>query len=67
VHGVEELGGGRFKLLADHDVRPEAAAEVVGADGRLKRLSVEEPSLETIYTRYFAQHPDGSREVPHAA
>jgi ABC-2 type transport system ATP-binding protein len=53
VHTVEELGGGRLRLLAEGDVRPEAAVAVVAAGGRLTRLSVEEPSLEAIYTRYF--------------
>jgi len=66
VSAVEEVGAGRVRLLADRDVRPEAAAEVVAAGGRLKRLSVEEPSLETIYTRYFEQNPQ-AMEVPHAA
>jgi ABC-2 type transport system ATP-binding protein len=56
VTAVEERGPGRFRLLADRDVRPEAAAAVVGAGGRLTRLSVEEPSLEAIYTRYFQEH-----------
>jgi hypothetical protein len=32
------------------------AAAVVAAGGRLLRLSVEEPSLEAIYTRYFQTH-----------
>ena len=45
----------RVRLLADRDVRPEAAAAVVSAGGRLMRLSVEEPSLEMIYTRYFQE------------
>src|SRR5919197_4200499 len=53
VQTVETTGADRFRLLADHDVRPEAAAAVVAAGGRLTRLSVEEPSLEVIYTRYF--------------
>jgi ABC-2 type transport system ATP-binding protein len=53
VTAVEETGAGRVRLLADRDVRPEAAAAVVAAGGRLLRLSVEEPSLEMIYTRYF--------------
>jgi ABC-2 type transport system ATP-binding protein len=56
VQRVEPAGANRFLLLADHDVRPEAAAAVVGAGGRLLRLSVEEPSLEAIYTRYFQTH-----------
>jgi len=50
---VEQTGADRVRLLADRDVRPEAAAAVVSAGGRLLRLSVEEPSLEMIYTRYF--------------
>jgi ABC-2 type transport system ATP-binding protein len=53
VRAVEATGPDRYRLLAERDVRPEAAAAVVGAGGRLTRLSVEEPSLEVIYTRYF--------------
>jgi ABC-2 type transport system ATP-binding protein len=53
VQSVEETGPHRLRLLAERDVRPEAAAAVVGAGGRLLRLSVEEPSLEAIYARYF--------------
>jgi ABC-2 type transport system ATP-binding protein len=53
VRAVETTGPDRYRLLAERDVRPEAAAAVVGAGGRLTRLSVEEPSLEVIYTRYF--------------
>jgi ABC-2 type transport system ATP-binding protein len=53
VLSVEETAPGRMRLLAERDVRPEAAAAVVGAGGRLTRLSVEEPSLEAIYARYF--------------
>jgi len=52
---VEQTGADRVRLLADRDVRPEAAAAVVSAGGRLLRLSVEEPSLEMIYTRYFQE------------
>ncbi|HEV3394686.1 MAG TPA: ABC transporter ATP-binding protein [Xanthobacteraceae bacterium] len=56
VHTVETPGSERFRLLADRDVRPDAAAAVVAAGGRLRRLSVEDPSLEAIYTRYFHDH-----------
>jgi len=56
VRTVEAPGPDRFRLLADRDVRPDAAAAVVNAGGRLRRLSVEEPSLEAIYTRYFHDH-----------
>ena len=57
VQTVEPAGPNRVRLLAERDVRPEAAAAVVAAGGRLLRLSVEEPSLETIYTRYFQSVP----------
>ena len=56
VQQVEPAGTNRLRLLATGDVRPEAAAAVVAAGGRLLRLSVEEPSLEAIYSRYFQTH-----------
>ncbi|HUD86281.1 MAG TPA: ABC transporter ATP-binding protein [Xanthobacteraceae bacterium] len=69
VSGVETTGIGKLRLHADRDVRPEAAAEVVAMQGRLKYLGVQEPSLEAIYTRYFEDKPDeGMREgTRHAA
>jgi ABC-2 type transport system ATP-binding protein len=57
VQKVESLSPTQLLLLADHDVRPEAAAAVVAGGGRLQRLAVAEPSLEAIYTRYFHDHP----------
>jgi ABC-2 type transport system ATP-binding protein len=60
VQKVESLSPTQLLLLADHDVRPEAAAAVVTAGGRLQRLAVAEPSLEAIYTRYFHDHPQES-------
>ena len=60
VRSVEQAGPGRFRLLAEGDMRPQAAAAVVNAGGQLRRLSVEDPSLDAIYNRYFqnqgAQH-----------
>jgi len=56
VQQVEPAGANRLRLLATGDVRPEAAAAVVAAGGRLLRLSVEEPSLEAIYSRCFQTH-----------
>jgi ABC-2 type transport system ATP-binding protein len=58
VSGVEKTGIGKLRLQADRDVRPEAAAEVVTMQGRLKYLGVQEPSLEAIYTRYFEAQPE---------
>ena len=53
VRSVEEIGPGRLRLLAESDVRADSAAAVVNGGGRLSRISVEEPSLEVIYNRYF--------------
>jgi ABC-2 type transport system ATP-binding protein len=69
VSGVEKTGVGKLRLHADRDVRPEAAAEVVAMQGRLKFLGVQEPSLEAIYTRYFESKseaplpPQGARHA----
>ena len=68
VSGVDKTGVGKLRLHADRDVRPEAAAEVVAMQGRLKFLGVQEPSLEAIYTRYFETRPDAMTEgTRHAA
>jgi ABC-2 type transport system ATP-binding protein len=70
VSGVEKTGIGKLRLHADRDVRPEAAAEVVAMQGRLKFLGVQEPSLEAIYTRYFenkTQAPEPPEGARHAA
>jgi ABC-2 type transport system ATP-binding protein len=53
VRGVEQPGTGRFRMTCERDLRGEAAAAVVVAGGQLKQLSLDHPSLETIYTRYF--------------
>jgi ABC-2 type transport system ATP-binding protein len=66
VKSVEEVGPGRWRLLAESDVRPAAAAAVVAAGGKLTRLSIEEPSLEAIYSRYF-QSNEAAEGVRHAA
>jgi ABC-2 type transport system ATP-binding protein len=65
VKKVEQAGANRLRLFADRDVRPEVAAAAVAAGGRLLRLSMEEPSLEAIYTRYF--HDVASEGDRHAA
>jgi len=58
VSGVERTGISKLRLHADRDVRPEAAAEVVGSQGRLRYLGVQEPSLDAIYNRYFENRPN---------
>jgi ABC-2 type transport system ATP-binding protein len=64
VQKVEAVGANRWRMMSERDVRPEAATAVVSSGGRLLRLSVEEPSLEAIYSRYFETH---SGERHHAA
>lgn len=64
VSAVAETGANRFRMLADRDVRPEAAAAVVGAGGKLRQLAVDEPSLEAIYSRFFQRD---AGEARHAA
>jgi ABC-2 type transport system ATP-binding protein len=63
VRSVGEPAPGRFRMVCDRDLRGDSAAAVVAGGGRLKQLSLDQPSLETIYTRYFQSAP----EVPHAA
>jgi hypothetical protein len=53
VRSIEQPGAGRFRMTCDSDLRADAAGTVVAAGGRLKQLSPDQPSLETIYTRYF--------------
>jgi ABC-2 type transport system ATP-binding protein len=66
LHGVRQVSepqSGRWRLLCERDLRAEAAAQVVEAGGRLTQLSLDQPRLENIYTRYF----QNAQEVPHAA
>ena len=67
VTNVDTLAEDRFRMTADRDVRPDAARAVVAANGSLRRLSVDEPSLEAIYARYFQSHKDPSQGARHAA
>jgi ABC-2 type transport system ATP-binding protein len=67
VTAVQVLGPKRWRLMTDRDVRPEAAVAVVNAGGRLLRLSVEAPSLETIYTHYFHEAAAQQAGERHAA
>jgi ABC-2 type transport system ATP-binding protein len=57
VHTVAAQNG-KMILEAQKDVRAEAAEAVIKAGGRLKGLSVEAPSLDDIYTRYFEEVKD---------
>jgi ABC-2 type transport system ATP-binding protein len=64
---VQRVGRHQYRLTADRDVRPEAARAVVAADGALRRLSVDAPSLEAIYTRFFQNQATEEQGVRHAA
>ena len=64
VRSVEAPAPGRFRMVCDRDLRAEVAAAVVAAGGRLKQLSLDQPSLEVIYTRFFQ---NAQEEARHAA
>ncbi len=59
VSSVETLAEDRFRMTAERDVRADAARAVVAVNGSLTRLSVDEPSLEAIYARYFQGKASG--------
>ncbi|MBN8957944.1 MAG: ABC transporter ATP-binding protein [Rhizobiales bacterium] len=61
VGKVEQTERDRYRLIADRDVRSDAAKAVVNGGGALRQLSVEEPSLDAIYAHYF-QAPDAEQE-----
>ncbi|HEY3795920.1 MAG TPA: ABC transporter ATP-binding protein [Bradyrhizobium sp.] len=67
VTSVETPATDRFRMTADRDVRSDAAYAVVGANGSLRRLSVDEPSLGAIYARYFQDQAEPSGGTRHAA
>jgi ABC-2 type transport system ATP-binding protein len=64
---VQQTGEATYRLTADHDVRAEAARAVVVADGALMRLSVDNPSLDSIYTRFFEKQTAANGEIRNAA
>jgi len=63
VRSVEAPAPGHFRMTCDRDLRAEAAAAVVAAGGRLKQLSLDQPSLEEIYTRYFQNVQEEARHA----
>jgi ABC-2 type transport system ATP-binding protein len=64
---VQQTAEATYRLTADHDVRAEAARAVVAADGALTRLSVDNPSLDAIYTRFFEKQTATNGEIRDAA
>jgi len=67
VKAVDQASPTRYRLLADRDVRSQAAAVVVNAGGALRRLSVEEPSLDAIYNGYFEKQAIMQQGASHGA
>jgi ABC-2 type transport system ATP-binding protein len=67
VLSVQQTTEATYRLTADHDVRAEAARAVVAADGALTRLSVDNPSLDAIYTRFFEKQTTTDGEIRDAA
>ncbi len=53
VQRVAEAGQGKFHIVASRDVRAELGQAIFAAGGSLLRLDHIEPSLDTIYRRYF--------------
>jgi ABC-2 type transport system ATP-binding protein len=66
VTSAESAGPNKYRVTAGRDVRPDAARAVVAADGALTRLSIDEPSLDAIYTRFFEKQAENGG-VRHAA
>jgi ABC-2 type transport system ATP-binding protein len=67
VLNVQQTAESMYRLTADHDVRAEAARAVVAAEGALTRLSVDNPSLDAIYTRFFEKQTATEGEIRDAA
>jgi ABC-2 type transport system ATP-binding protein len=53
VQQVVERGAGRALVIADRDLRADLSRAVLAAGGALLQLVAIEPSLDTIYRRYF--------------
>ena len=67
VGSVTRVGPDRYRLTSERDVRPEAARAVVAANGALRRLSVDDPSLDAIYTRFFQKQSSTAEGARNAA
>jgi ABC-2 type transport system ATP-binding protein len=66
VTSVSRIAADHYRLVTDRDVRPDIARAVVAANGALRRLSVDAPSLEAIYARFFqkqAETEEGARDA----
>ena len=66
VQSVTALAPDRFRLLAQGDVRAQAARAVVQGGGNLVHLSVDQPSLDAIYNHFFRGQQAAAEESVHA-
>ncbi|HVH30065.1 MAG TPA: ABC transporter ATP-binding protein, partial [bacterium] len=55
VRNLVEERPGSFTLEAQADCRAEVARRVVGKGADLVNLTLERPSLDEVYTRYFQE------------
>ena len=56
VQQVVTLEAGRYRILADRDVRAEIARAVIEHGGALLEFISAEPSLDAVYRHYFESH-----------
>jgi ABC-2 type transport system ATP-binding protein len=66
VTAVVRTAADHYRVTTDRDARAEIARAVVASNGALRRLSVDVPSLEAIYTRFFqkqASADEGARDA----
>jgi ABC-2 type transport system ATP-binding protein len=67
VTSVARIAADHYRLVTDRDVRPDIARAVVAANGALRRLAVDVPSLEAIYARFFQKQADDEEAARNAA
>jgi ABC-2 type transport system ATP-binding protein len=66
VTQVARIAANHYRVVTNRDVCADIARAVVAANGALHRLSVDAPSLEAIYARFFqkqAENPEGARDA----
>jgi ABC-2 type transport system ATP-binding protein len=52
---VERVSDKAHAIACDDDVRPAVVSAITGAGGDVLGLSIAEPSLDDVYTRYFTE------------
>ena len=67
VTSVSRIAANHYRLVTDRDVCPDIARAVVAANGALRRLAVDIPSLEAIYARFFQKQAGDEEAARNAA